>query len=46
MNRKGFTLVELLAIIVIIAAISTFALVNIDKKKEVLLLALELALVI
>lgn len=33
-NEKGFTLVELLAIIVIIAAISTFALVNIDKKSE------------
>lgn len=33
-NEKGFTLVELLAIIVVIAAISTFALVNIDKKSE------------
>lgn len=33
-KEKGFTLVELLAIIVVIAAISTFALVNIDKKSE------------
>ena len=33
-NEKGCTLVELLAIIVVIAAISTFALVNIDKKSE------------
>lgn len=33
-NKKGFTLVELLVIIAVISIISTFALVNIDKKSK------------